>query len=116
MLLLFDLFNNINNNVIVNNNEFESRFLSKKLDFFNFGYKRKTIFIETLIKNINKKIIYCNVYVFFSRAKNFIIIFNLELIRINFYRCLKKKSFYLAYYAFNRHEKTIIDYKKNIDE
>ena len=83
------LFNFENDNA-TNNSGFTSRFLSKKLDFFDSVYESKTTFMKKSMKNISEEIIYHNVHVFVNKIKNFVVIFEFELIRINLYRCLRE--------------------------
>ena len=82
-------FNNNEINVTKNNNDEHSRFQFKKLNFFNLKYDEKTTFKIVFLKNINEKIVHRNVHVFINRAKNFVKTHDENVIRINFYRCIK---------------------------
>ena len=89
--LSLTLFNFENNNA-TNSSGFTFRFLLKKFDFFDLVYENKTTFIKKSIKNISERIIYCDIHVFVSKVKNFVIIFEFELIRVNLYRCLRENA------------------------
>ena len=67
-----------------------NRFVIKKLKFFDFNYDDKSISIDSSSKNINENTIFRNVHVFVNRIKNFVNTQNVELIRDNLYRYLKK--------------------------
>ena len=88
----FFSFNNFEKSMTTNNNFFNSRFMSKKLNFFDFKYDDKTTFIDDSMKNTNEKIVYRDVHVFINRTKNFVVIFEIEMIRINLYRCMKENA------------------------
>jgi uncharacterized protein YecA (UPF0149 family) len=67
-----------------------NRFVIKKLKFFDFNYDDKSTSIDSSLKNINEKTIFRDVHVFVNRIKNFVNTLNVELIRNNLYRYLKK--------------------------
>ena len=76
-----DVENSYNNN--------RSRFQFKKLNFFDFKYNKKIVFEVIFLKNTIEEIIYRDVYFFIKRAKNFVKTHDDNIIRTNFYRCLK---------------------------
>ena len=82
ILTLFSFSNSLflNINFINNNKNSDSRFLFKKLELFFSNYEKKIVVKKNFIKNINKNIIYCNIYVFINRIKNFVLIFNVKYI------------------------------------
>ena len=80
-------------NATKNNNDKHSRFQFKKLKFFDFKYDEKTTFEVAFLKNINEKIVYRNVHVFINCVKDFAQTHDENVIRINFYRCMKNIIF-----------------------
>ena len=69
-----------------------NRFVVKKLKFFDFNYDDKSTSIDASLENINENTIFRDVHVFVNRIKNFVNTQNVELIRDNLYRCLKKDA------------------------
>ena len=70
-----------------------SRFVSKKIDFFNSRYQNKTTTKTFALKNIDENTIYRDVHVFIFKIKNYFHIYNYQFIRDNFYRCLQDDIF-----------------------
>ena len=69
-----------------------NRFVIKKLKFFDFNHDDKSASIDSSLKNINENTIFRDVHVFVNRIKNFVNTQNVELIRDNLYRCLKRNA------------------------
>ena len=69
-----------------------NRFVIKKLKFFDFNYDDKSTSIDSSLENINENTIFRDVHVFVNRIKNFVNTQNVEIIRKNLYRCLKKNA------------------------
>ena len=69
-----------------------NRFVIKKLEFFDFNYDDKSTSIDSSLKNINDDTMYRDVHVFVNWIKNFVNIQNVELIRSNLYKCLKRDA------------------------
>ena len=55
-------------------NQKNNRFVFKKLNFFDFIYNEKSVVNVLSLKNINKNIIYRDVYIFIVRVQTFVTI------------------------------------------
>ena len=77
-------------NANVDNNQFTIKFSFKKLKFFDYKYDKKTTTKNEFIENTFEKTIYKNLHIFINRIRNFIQTFENEIIKNNFFRCLKK--------------------------
>ena len=77
-------------NANVDNNQFTIKFLFKKLKFFDHKYNKKTTTKNKFIENTFEKTIYKNLHIFINCIRNFIQTFENEIIKNNFFRCLKK--------------------------
>ena len=70
----------------VDNNQFT-------IKFFDYKYEKKTTTKNEFIENTTEKTIYKNLHIFVNRIRNFIRIFETKIVKNNFFRCLKKKTF-----------------------
>ena len=79
----FDSFENDNDNY--DNNQFQS----KHLDFFDLFYDDKFVIIDAIMKFINENIVFRDVHLFMIKARNFVVTKNENIVRRNFFQCLK---------------------------
>ena len=62
---------------------------------------------KTISSKTHKKTIYRNLHIFVNRIQNFIQTFKTKIIKNNFFRCLKKKSFNLTHFVVVKHKKIV---------
>ena len=79
----FDLFENDNDD---NDN---SQFQSKHLDFFDSFHDDKSVIIDAAMKFTNENIVFRDVHLFMIKAKDFVVTKNENIVRRNFFQCLK---------------------------
>ena len=82
----FDSFDSSENDNDDNDN---NQFQSKHLDFFDSFHDDKFVIIDAIMKSINESIVFRDVHLFMIRAKNFVVTKNENIVRRNFFQCLK---------------------------
>ena len=85
-----------------NNNQFQS----KHFDFFDSFHDDKSVIIDAIMKFINENIVFRDVHLFMIKTKNFVVTKNENIVRRNFFQCLKND-------VLNSYTSFFIDMKKN---
>ena len=82
----FDSFDSFEDDNDDNDN---SQFQSKHLDFFDSFHDGKFVTIDATMKFISENIVFRDVHLFMIRTKNFVVIKDENIVRRNFFQCLK---------------------------
>ena len=81
-----DSFDSLENDNDDNDN---SQFQSKHLNFFDSFHDDKSVIIDAIMKFISENIVFRDVHLFMTKAKNFVVTKNENIVRRNLFQCLK---------------------------
>ena len=99
----FDSFDSLEDDNDDNNN---SQFQSKHLDFFDSFHDDKSVIIDAIMKFTSENIVFRDVHLFMTRARDFVVTKDEDIVRRNLFQCLKND-------ALNWYTSLFIDMKKN---
>ena len=72
-----------------NDDNDNNQFQSKHLDFFDSFHDDKSVTIDAAMKFTSENIVFRDVHLFMTKAKNFAVIKNENIVRRNLFQCLK---------------------------
>ena len=65
---------------------------SSKMKFFDSWYEDKNVIIDNFIEHVDKNIYFRDVHLYIEKIKNMLIFKKIELIRHNFYNCMREHA------------------------
>ena len=84
------------------------------MKFFDSWYENKNVIINNSIEYVDKNIYFRDVYLYIERIKNMSILKKIELIRHNFYNCIREHALRWYTEIVNDDQKKLIKLKKNV--
>ena len=97
-------------------NDDASRWHVENLRFFDFYYDEKSSFIVSTMKYASKDTYFKDVHVFLDRAKNIVIIKNVDLVRSNLFTCLRDQTLIWYISKLIDEKRRLLKYEDNLDE
>ena len=94
----------------------DEKWISQKVNYFDFFYDNKTTIIDEFMKHVDKNIYFRDVHMFVDRIKNVIVIKSDKLVKNNLYICFKNRAFYWWNFVLTSKQKRLVKLKKDVDE